>query len=76
LTFLDVTANSCPLATLFSQPTITSSIAYTTPVFSIARGFGGILPPFWGLGLVNASGWTFAASSNVGKWDGVYYTVA
>lgn len=43
--------------------------------FSVARAFGGILPPYWGVCIVNFSGMTLAASGNTVKYRGVYATI-
>jgi hypothetical protein len=39
--------------------------------FSVAQAFGGILPPYWGIAIVNHSGAALAASGNYVKWRGV-----
>lgn len=42
--------------------------------FSVAKAFGGVLPRSWGVAILNYSGFTFAASGNTVKYQGVYYT--
>lgn len=42
--------------------------------FSVAKAFGGILPPYWGVAILNYTGFTFAASGNTVKYRGKYNT--
>lgn len=42
--------------------------------YSIAKAFGGWLPPYWGIAILNYTGFTFAASGNTVKYRGVYLT--
>lgn len=42
---------------------------------SVAAAFGGVLPPKWGVVLMNYSGAALAASGNTVAWRGVYRTV-
>lgn len=44
--------------------------------FSVAKAFGGVLPRNWGIAILNYAGFTFAASGNTVKYQGVYYTSA
>lgn len=39
--------------------------------FNVESAFGGILPPFWGVAIVNHSGAALAASGNYVKWRGI-----
>lgn len=43
--------------------------------FSVAAAFGGILPPKWGVVVMNFSGAALAASGNTVTWRGAYSTV-
>jgi hypothetical protein len=43
---------------------------------SVAAAFGGVLPPKWGLVILNYSGAALAASGNTVTWRGVYATQA
>lgn len=42
--------------------------------FAVASAFGGVLPPKWGLVIMNFSGAALAASGNTVKWRGVQVT--
>lgn len=50
-------------------------VAESQPM-SVASAFGGILPPKWGLVIMNYSGAALASSGNTVKYAGVYHTVA
>ena len=76
LTFLDVTAQLCPLPCIYTMPTLTSNIQIVTPAISLMASVQGPLMPFWGLGLINQANWTFASSGNAIKYDPIYYTVS
>jgi hypothetical protein len=56
-------------------PTPTQNIAYRSAPMSVATAFGGILPPKWGIIVVNFSGQTLNASLNSAQYRGVYNTV-
>lgn len=43
---------------------------------SVAAAFGGMLPPYWGIVIVNYSGAALGASGNTVKWRGIKATVA
>ena len=43
---------------------------------SVANAFGGILPPYWGLVILDYTGAAIAASGNTVKWVGVKVDVA
>lgn len=55
--------------------TTQDEVAESSPM-SVAQAFGGILPPKWGIIILNYSGAALAASGNTVKWRGVYHTVA
>ena len=75
LTFPDITANPVNLPLLKVIPYVAQDVVIVSPVFSIALGFGGALPPKWGVGLVNHSGAALAASGNAVEYQGLYATV-
>jgi hypothetical protein len=53
--------------------TTTDAVTESAPM-SVAAAFGGVLPPKWGLVIVNYSGAALAASLNTVKYRGVYST--
>jgi hypothetical protein len=55
--------------------TTQNEVAESSPL-SVAAAFGGMLPPKWGLVVVNFSGAALAASGNVVTWRGVKLTSA
>lgn len=75
LTFPDVTANPVNLPLLGVIPYVSADVTLER-TFSLAQAFGGVLPPFWGVALVNHSGAALASSGNTVKYRGVYATVA
>lgn len=75
LTLVDVTANAQSMPMVKFQPyTTTDEVAESSP-FSIGAGFGGMLPPYWGLAAMNHSGAALAASANTMKYRGIFCTV-
>jgi hypothetical protein len=78
------TEGAITLTTIVStQPNIklVGVVAYNTAdevvesqPMSVAAAFGGVLPPKWGIVLVNYSGAALAASGNTVKYRGVYAT--
>lgn len=74
LTYPDITANAvvAPLLGVLPYPT-QNNILRGGP-WSVARCFGGILPPKWAIGMVNHSGMTLSVTSI--KYIEVKYTVA
>ena len=50
----------------------TTSTTYTSPPFSVARGFSGILPDHWGIVVVNNTGGTLDASVGSSWYQGIY----
>lgn len=47
-----------------------------SPPFSVAPAFGNVLPPVWGVLLINRCGVALDASDNLGFWRGVEFEVA
>lgn len=74
LTFSDVTANSIPMPLLGIIPYPTQNIALNGGPFSVAKCFGGVLPPKWGVAMINHSGMTLNVT-NI-KYIEQYNTVA
>ena len=73
LTFSDVTLNAIPMPLLGILPYPTQNIALNGGPFSVAACFGGILPPKWGVAMINHSGMTLSVT-NI-KYIEVYNTV-
>ena len=74
ITLVDITANAQNVRFLGSVAyTTTGEVAEAGP-FSVAAAFGGVLPPFWGLVIMNHSGAALAGSGNTVKYRGVYST--
>lgn len=68
ITLLDVTANAQNLKLIgFIPYTTQDEVAESSPM-SVAAGFGGILPPFWSVVIVNHSGAALASTGNTVKW--------
>lgn len=76
LTFPDITANAINLPLIGIIPYVGQNTVIYSPAFSVAKAFGGWLPPKWGVAIVNASGMTIAASGNSVTWIGANNTVA
>ena len=74
ITFPDVTANAIPLPRLGVVPYPTQNKAINAGPFSVATCFGGVLPPKWGIALINHTGMTLSVT-NI-KYIEVYETVA
>lgn len=75
LTLTDITTNS-------QSARYVGTVVYTTQdeitesgPWSIANAFGGALPPFWGVGIMNHSGAAYHSSGNTVKYRGIYATV-
>jgi hypothetical protein len=73
LFFPDITTNPQNLPLIGVIPYVSLNTKIVSPEFSVARPFG-VLPPFWGVAIVNYSGMTLAASGNTVKYRGVYAT--
>lgn len=76
LTFPSIDTNAVNLPLIGVIPYVGQNTIIYSPPFSVARGFGGILPQKWGVAIVNASNMTIAASGNSVQYTGVYNTVA
>ena len=75
ITLLDVTANPQAMPLIGVLPYTTTDEVAESRVMSVAAGFGGVLPPKWGVVIINHSGAATAASGNSVTWRGVYRTV-
>lgn len=76
LTFPDVTTLPVAMPLIGIVPYSVQNKLIVSAEFSVARAFGGVLPPFWGITCVNHTGMTLAASGNTVKWRGITETIA
>lgn len=75
LTFPDISANPQNLPFLGIIPYVSQDVVIGTAAFSIALTAGGVLPPHWGVALLNVSGAALQATGNSVQFNGVYATV-
>lgn len=73
VTFPDITTLGTPLPILGIIPYSVQNIANNAGPFSVAACFGGVLPPKWGIAMINHSGMTLSVT-NI-KYIEVYNTV-
>jgi hypothetical protein len=74
LTFPDITAGAIVLPLLGVIPYPTQNKILRGGPFSVAACFGGVLPPKWGIAMINHTGMTLSPTSI--KYIEVYQTVA
>lgn len=74
VTFPDVTTLGVVIPLLGVVPYPVQNKAINSPVFSVARCFGGVLPDKWGIAMVNHSGMTLNVTNIF--YQEVYQTVA
>jgi len=63
LTFPDVTANAIPMPLLGVVPYPVQNKAINGGPFSVAACFGGVLPPKWGIAMINHAGMTLSVTN-------------
>jgi hypothetical protein len=63
VTFPDITANPVNLPLLGIIPYSTQNVAINSQAFSVAACFGGVLPPKWGIAMINFSGMTLSVTN-------------
>jgi hypothetical protein len=76
ITLVDITANAQNLKLLGTIPYTTADEVIESAPFSVAAAFGGVLPPKWGIVIINHTGAAIAPSGNTVKWTPVYYNTA
>lgn len=74
ITLVDITANVQALRLIGTVPYTTQDEVAEAGPFSVGLAFGGMLPDFWSIVVVNYSGAALAASGNTVKWRGLYGT--
>jgi hypothetical protein len=73
LTITNITNTGQNLRVLGVMPYTTADEVIESSPMSVAGAFGGILPPYWGVAIINYSGAAIAATGNTVKWVGVTF---
>jgi hypothetical protein len=73
LTITKITNTGQNLRVLGVMPYTTADEVIESSPMSVAGAFGGILPPYWGVAIINYSGAAIAATGNTVKWVGVTF---
>jgi hypothetical protein len=76
ITLTNVTTTGQNMRLLGTIPYTTQNEVAESSPFSVATAFGGVLPKYWGVVIINFSGAALAASGNTVKYLPVYSTVA
>lgn len=76
VTLPDFTANALTLRLIGVVPyNATSDVIKSSPL-SVAAAFGGMLPPFWGVAVLDYSGAALLATGNAITWRGITLQVS
>lgn len=70
ITVVDFSANESAFKLIGSIPYTTQNEVAESQPMTVAQAFGGVLPPYWGLIVMNYAGAALAASGNTVKWRG------
>lgn len=70
ITVVDFSANESAFKLIGTLPYTTQDEVAESQPMAVAQAFGGVMPPYWGLIVMNRSGAAFAASGNAVKWRG------
>ena len=76
VTLLDISANPNNLKLIGVMPYGTADEVCESSPMSVANAFGGILPPYWGVCILDYTGAAIAASGNTVKYVGIRIDVA
>lgn len=74
ITLTNITNTGQNLRMLGVMPYMTADAVIESSPLSVAAAFGGVLPPYWGVVILNYSGAALAASGNTVKWRGVTFS--
>lgn len=74
LTAIDSTGQNLRL--IGTMPYNTADEVCESSPMSVGLAFGGVLPPYWGICIVDYTGAALAASGNTVKWRGITVTTA
>lgn len=75
LTFPDVTTSPVGLPQIGSLPYVNADVVQKSRPMSVGLVFGDVLPPFWGVAILNHTGAALASSGNTVKYRPTYATV-
>jgi hypothetical protein len=75
ITLSDITANPTNVKRIGKLGYLAQGATIAAGPFSVATGFGAVLPPYWGIVIMNYSGVALQSSGNTVKYRGVYMTV-
>jgi hypothetical protein len=75
ITLVDVTTTPQNLRQIGFIPYTTQDEVVESSPMSVAAAFGGVLPPYWSVVIINHSGAAIAASGNTVKYTPVYASV-
>lgn len=76
VTLTDITTTGQNIRLMGVMPYNTADEAVESSPMSVANAFGGVLPPFWGIVVIDYTGAAIAASGNTVKWRGITITTA
>ncbi|RJO72863.1 MAG: hypothetical protein C4523_02510 [Myxococcales bacterium] len=76
LNVVDFTSNALAMRLIGTIPYTTQGETVEGGPFSVAQGFGGILPPYWGIFILNHSGAQVSAAGSSVKYVYVHVTAA
>jgi len=75
ITLVDIDTTPQNMKLVGNIPYTTADEVVESSPMSVAAAFSGMLPPYWGVALMNRSGAALAGSGNTVKYMGIYATV-